>query len=499
MEIIVIILTILAVALGLYHYRIRDVSYFKENRLPHDRPLPIFGNLAAFFFRRKPVHLILADMYNKYSQTKYFGFYDFRSPIIILRDPELINSIAIKNFDNFTDHTSFVIEHEPLLAKNLFQLRGDNWREMRKMLSPTFTSSKMKMMFGLIQECADNFVRHIANKSVNGWTTEMKDIFSNYTNDVVATTAFGIRIDSMKDPNNEFITLVKKVLNFDSILSLKLLLGRNFPWLFKLFRIKLFGDKVHNFFRKVIIDNIKTRQDNGINRPDMIQLMMESRDKMQLTYDDMTSQAFLFFLAGSDATSTFMSFFTYELALNTEVQNKLRDEIDECLKLTNGKPTYDVIMNMKYLDAVINETLRLYPLTVFVDRFCSRSFELPPAIPGDKSFTIKPGMSVWFLPYAIHRDPKYYPNPDKFDPNRFIDGNIDPLVYFPFGIGPRICIGNRYALIICKVVFFYFVANCEFKISSKTQIPMKYSKKSMVMTAENGLWLKIQTRKDKDN
>ncbi|KAI4500000.1 hypothetical protein M0802_004870 [Mischocyttarus mexicanus] len=473
-----------------------NLNQIPDNRLPHDSPLPLFGNFAKFFFRRKPVHLILADAYNKYSQTKYFGFYDFRSPVIILRDPELINSIGIKNFDNFSDHTSFVIEHEPLLARNLFQLRGDTWREMRKLLSPTFTSSKMKMMFGLIQECATNFVRHIENKSENGWTTEMKDVFTNYTNDVVATTAFGIRIDSMKDPNNEFITLVKKVLNFDSIISLKLLLGRNFPWLFKIFGIKLFGDKVHNFFRNVIIESIKTRENNGIVRPDMLQLMMESRDKMQLSYDDMTSQAFVFFLAGADSTATFMCFLAHELALNTEVQIKLREEIDQCLKLTNGQPTYDVIMNMKYLDAVVNETLRLHPLTTFVDRFCSKSFELPPSMPGEKSFIINPGTSVWFLPYSIHRDPKYYPNPNKLDPNRFIDGNIDPLVYFPFGIGPRICIGNRYALIIIKIVFFHFLARCELKLCPKTPIPMRYSKKSMVMTAENGFWLKIMARKE---
>ncbi|XP_043666188.1 cytochrome P450 9e2-like [Vespula pensylvanica] len=495
MEIFMAVLTILAISLALYHFRLRDTSYFKEKGLLHDSPLPIFGNMASYFFRRKPVYLILADLYNKYSQTKYFGFYDFMSPVIVLRDPEIINSIGIKNFDNFCDHTSFVAENEPLMAKNLFQLRGDTWREMRKILSPTFTSSKMKMMFGLVQECAENFVNHIAMRSEKGWTTEMKDIFTNYTNDVVATTAFGIGIDSIKDPNNDFITLTKTVLNFDSIVSTKLLLGRNFPWLFKTLNIKLFGEKTRIFFRNVIIDSIKTREEKGIIRPDMIQMMMESREKMHMSYDDMTAQAFVFFLAGSDSTATFMCFLAHEIAVNNEVQIKLREEIDQSLKITNGQPTYDVIMNLKYLDAVINETLRLYPLTSFVDRYCSKSLELPPAIPGGKSFTLKPGTSVWFLPYSIHRDPKYFPNPEKFDPNRFIDGNIDPLVYFPFGIGPRICIGNRYALMICKVVFFHLLARCELEICSKTSIPIKFSKKSMVMTAENGFWLKINARK----
>lgn len=495
MEIFTTILTILAIGLGLYHFCFRGTSHFKEKGLLHDSPLPIFGNMAPYFFRRKPVHLILEDLYNKYSQTKYFGFYDFMSPVIILRDPEIINSIGIKNFDNFCDHTSFVIENEPLMAKNLFQLRGDTWREMRKILSPTFTSSKMKMMFGLVQKCAENFVNHIAIRSEKDWTTEMKDIFTSYTSDAVATTVFGIAIDSIKDPNNDFITLTKTVLNFDGILSMKFFLGRNFPWLFKTFDIKLFGDKARNFFRNLIIDSIKKREEKGIIRPDMIQLMMESKEKMHISYDDMTSQAFVFFVAGSDSTATFMCFLAHEIAVNSEVQIKLWEEIDQSLKITNGRPMYDVIMNLKYLDAVINETLRLYPLTSFVDRYCSKSLELPPAIPGGKSFTLKPGTSVWFLPYSMHRDPKYFPNPDKFDPNRFIDENIDPLVYFPFGIGPRICIGNRYALMICKVVFFHLLARCELKICSKTSVPIKFSKKSMIMTAENGFWLKINARK----
>ncbi|KAL2745194.1 thyrotropin-releasing hormone receptor-like [Vespula maculifrons] len=191
MEIFMTVLTILAIGLALYYFRLRDTSYFKEKGLLHDSPLPIFGNMAPYFFRRKPVYLILADLYNKYSQTKYFGFYDFMSPVIVLRDPEIINSIGIKNFDNFCDHTSFVAENEPLMAKNLFQLRGDTWREMRKILSPTFTSSKMKMMFGLVQECAENFVNHIAIRSEKGWTTEMKDIFTNYTNDSASSSHNG--------------------------------------------------------------------------------------------------------------------------------------------------------------------------------------------------------------------------------------------------------------------------------------------------------------------
>lgn len=496
MEPMMIILTILAIGMALYHYLLRGMSYFKEKDIPHVPPVPIFGNMAPYIFRRKAIPILLQEMYCKFSNMKYFGFFDFMSPVIVIRDPDIINSIAIKNFNNFCDHTSFFGEHENILSKNLFELKGDAWREMRKILSPTFTSSKMRMMFELIEECAKNFVNHVTARAENGWTVEMKDIFVRYTNDAVASTAFGISIDSMKNPNNEFITHVTKALNFDSIISLKITIGKNFPSLFRKFNIKLFSEKVCSFFRNVVIDTVKMRDKESIVRPDMIQLMMESREKLQTSYDDMTAQAFLFFLAGADSVSIFICFLAHELAVNKEVQEKLREEVDQVLQQTNGQPTYDVIMNMKYLDAVINETLRLYPLTAFVDRYCVKSFELPPLTPEGKSFTVEPGTTIWFPSYSMHRDPKYFPDPEKFDPNRFLnENNIDPLTYLPFGLGPRICIGNRYALMLSKVIIFHFVARCELERCSKTSVPIQLSAKSFVMTANKGFWVKLKTRK----
>lgn len=491
-----IILTTIAISLGIYHFILSKMTYFKEKDIPHVPPLPIFGNMAPYIFRRKPMQILLEEFYSKFSDLKYFGFYDFMSPIIIIRDPELIHSISIKNFNHFYDHTEFFNENETIQRRNLFALKGDAWREMRKTLSPTFTSSKMKMMFGLVQECAEKFVNHVVKKSENGWIVEMKSILVRYTNDAVASTAFGIDIDSMENPNNAFITYVTKSLNFDSILSLKFLVGKNFRGLFKAFNIKLFPNDATEFFRQTVIDTVELREKKGIYRPDVIQMMMESREKMHITYDDMTAQAFLFFLAGSDSTSSFICFLVHEIGVNPEVQKKLQEEIDKHLEETNGQPTYDGIVHMKYLDAVINEALRLYPLSAFTDRYCVKTFELPPTKPGDKPYTVTPGSTLWFLPYSLHRDSKYFSDPEKFDPSRFLDGNtIDPMAYVPFGLGPRMCIGNRYALMLIKVITFHLLARCELEKCSKTSVPLRLSKRSFIMTAEDGFWLKVKTRK----
>jgi len=358
----------------------------------------------------------------------------------------------------------------------------------------------MKMMFGLMCQCAENFVNFVITQAGEaGKTYDMSDILSKYANDTVATCAFGIEIDSFKYPNNEFFLLGKKV-NFGGWSSFVFFMQRNFASVAKFFKLRLFGPKVENFFKNVVATTVKTRDEQEIVRPDMIQLMMETRNKNsgpEFEIDEMTAQAFVFFLAGFDTVSRAMCFVTYHVGVNPDVQRKLREEIDDALRQTNGKPTYEVINRMKYLDAVVNESLRLYPLASFLDRKCVKETELPPATPNGESITLKPGDYIWVPTSSLHHDPKYYSHPDKFDPDRFLNGNVDNSVYLPFGIGPRICIGNRFALMEIKIMLFYLLWHCDLEPDVKTKIPMVLCKKTLATTADGGFWLKLRERKSK--
>lgn len=129
-----------------------------------------------------------------------------------MRDPDLIKQVGIKDFDHFLDHFLPIPEDcDPLWLGNLFALRGQKWREMRSTLSPAFTSSKMKNIFNLMSKNGEQFVNHFLNKNVNLIEAEMKDIFTRYTNDVIANTAFGVECDSLQDPTNEFYLMGEKV------------------------------------------------------------------------------------------------------------------------------------------------------------------------------------------------------------------------------------------------------------------------------------------------
>lgn len=493
---------LVAVLLCILAYRLlwSSAANFEERGVEYSKPWPIVGNMGPVLFRRQFVSDYIRDVYFKYRDLKYFGFYNLLTPLIVIRDPELITSITVKNFDHFTDHVGFVNEEmDPLMGKNLFALRGDRWRDMRKLLSPAFTSAKMKAMFKLIIDCAERTSAFIAEESKNGRVWDMQNLFRRYTNDVVATTSFGIAVDSLKNPDNEFYKLGRSSLNFTTWVSLKMLIGRNFPTISRLLGIKIFGSRPRQFFTQVVAETTKMRDEKGIRRPDMIQLMMDSRDKdgKRLSVDEMTNQAFIFFLGGFETTATLMCLLAQIIATNPEVYSKISLEVEEAdRKMAEGQPTYEVIRDMAYMDAMIDETLRMYPIAPFLDRICVKEFELPPAKPGAKPAMVKPGETVWFFPAGMHYDPKYYKDPETFRPERFLNGEILQNTYLPFGLGPRICIGNRFAIMESKILFYHLLKNCVIEPCEKTTVPLTFSKKTISLLPVNGYWLNIRTKKD---
>ena len=204
--------------------------------------------------------------------------------------------------------------------------------------------------------------------------------------------------------------------------------------------------------------------------------MMDVRSKggrRELDIDDMTAQMFIFFLDGFETSSTAMCFATYEIASNPEIQLKLQQEIDKVLEESNGEVSYEVINRLEYLDAVISEALRLYPPITNLERLCEKTFELPPALPDEKPFIMKKDMLVWIPVLAIHHDEKYYDNPKKFDPERFLNNKMNNSSnYMPFGLGPRMCRANRFAMLEIKILLFHLLARCELKPSAKTSSPI---------------------------
>ena len=499
MDLLTIILTILASGLAYYFYNKKNI--FDNLDIPYDPPKPLLGSMTPCVLRTMNIFQLLDKLYNTHPQAKYIGMYDFRTPVIIIRDPEIVKSITIKNSDLFIDHQGFTDEtRDPLFGKFLFSLNGHEWKKMRSMQSPFFTSSKLKAMFNLIMESTVNFTDALlARSKEENENVNLKDIFSKLSADTMSSCAFGVKIDSMNDPENKIHVIGKQSTDFESILSLKMLLIRHCKFISRLFGVTIFGATAHRFFRNVIISNVKERKEKGITRPDFLQMMIEAKDinNRKMNDEELTAGAFGYFFGGMDTVSTALCFIAYELGTNQDVQKRLQEDIDSVLKDCDGKPTYYDITKIPYLEAVIYEGLRIFPPGGFVDRVCKSKFELPPVLPGKNPVIVEPGIPFWIPTFSLHRDPNYYKNPEKFDPERFLGDNkinLNSGIYLPFGMGPRGCVGSRFAILELKIILFHLLSRCNLKPCSKTRVPIKLNPKSIISLPEGGFWLKLEAR-----
>lgn len=482
---------------GIILYLYRSYNFFQRHGVVYIPSVPVFGVLAPVIFQRISFPDFTRKIYNFDPDAKYLGFYSMTTPTILLRDLELIKTVFVKNFQSFPYRPNLSDSSDFLIQQSLFELHGEKWRNVRSLLGLSFTSSKMKNIFALMSECAVNFTKSLSTLPVDKSDFDVKDLFTKYANDVMTMYIYGIKIDSVKDPTNKFYSCAKEATCISGIRIAKLILLRTFPKFYRMFNIRLLNNRVSSFFKNIIKTRATDDADH-MTRTDLIQLMLNIKDKedrRKLNNDDIAAQAFNFLFGGLETTSTTLSFAAHEIASNLEIQIKLQREIDDVLAKSNyDEVNYEIINNLPYLDAVVKEVLRFYPPSI-VERVCDKDYELPAASPGEKPFVMKKGMICWVPVFAIHHDEKYYDNPDRFQPERFLDKAYrNSFSFMPFGVGPRICIGQRFAMLQMKLVLFYLLALYELKPCAKTTLPLRFSKKNMAMISESGFWLNIQRK-----
>nr|BBE49547.1 cytochrome P450 monooxygenase [Adoxophyes honmai] len=524
-------ISVLLIAITLYCKQV--YSRFSKSGVSHFTPFPIVGNTGSFLIRAKHFVDAIDETYKTFLNDRFVGIYIFLKPVIFVKDLELIKKITVKDFEHFLDHQALVSEEaDPLFGRNLFSLRGQEWKDMRSTLSPAFTSSKIKHMLPFIVEVGDQMISSLKTKLRESGKTsiemDVKDLSARYANDVIASCAFGLKVDSLSDRDNEFYRMGFKTSDFGFLALLKVMGYASAPSLMKAFKMSLFPEDSRNFFKHLVLDTMRDRKAHNILRPDMIHLLMEAK-KGQLTHDensdkdigagfatveestvgkktvsrawsdnDLTAQAALFFVAGFETVSTAMTFLMYELAVNPEVQEKLAKEIKDHDKANGGKFDFNSIQTMTYLDMVVSEALRLWPPAIASERLCVKEYNLGKAHEkATTDYIMKVNESVNIPIFAIHRDSRYFPNPLKFDPERFSDENkhnIKPFTYMPFGLGPRNCIGSRFALCEVKVMIYQLLQHMKLEPSKRTPIPLQLSTGSFNLRIKGGHWLQFRAR-----
>uniref|UniRef100_A0A1L8E4N4 Putative cytochrome n=1 Tax=Nyssomyia neivai TaxID=330878 RepID=A0A1L8E4N4_9DIPT len=473
----------------------KKYSYFENKGLPfYPHPKFPLGNLWGVG-KVKHSGLFICDIYEYLKKKDILGgVFFFVRPIVVPIDLDLIKEILVKDFSAFPDRGIYVNERDDPLSGTLIALPGQRWKNLRIKLTPTYTAKKLKMMHGTMTAVAKEFEACLDKHT--GQDVEFADIISRFTTDIIGSVAFGIECNSLKDPNAEFLKMAKKVSDVRGIKFLKRFFLTLFPNVGRTLHMSTTPKDVADFFMGTLREIINHRESNNIKRDDFLELLMQIKNTGQvdgenvgrMSFDELSAQTFLFFIAGYGTSAFTTTFALYELALNKNVQDRARDEVMEIFK-KHGEFSYEACMEMKYIDQVIKETLRLHPILPNLIRTLSHDYMIP-----NRNVTFEKGTFFSIPVFGIHRDPDIYPNPNEFDPERFTDENIrsrHSCAWLPFGEGPRGCIGKRFGIMEIKIALGTLLSKFTIQPTSRTPIPMVYEPTVTILTPKGGMWLSI--------
>lgn len=460
--------------------------YWSVRGVAHLNLLRCFKNCTISLFRITSSADFFKDMYDKYKDKRYVGFYEYFQPILLIKDPDLIKDITLKDFHSFEDHHNFVpsADLHSIWSKNLYSMSTQQgWNEMRAILTPFFTSSKLRAMFPLMKECCDNFLKSLhSNEGTK--IVEIKDFIFRYTIDVIAKIGYGVTCNSFENENNEFLKMTESLMNYTGLEGLTYVAYVTFPSVMKKLNIQPSRIRASVFFRKLFLNVARMRDTNGT---DLVSLLIKNgflsgkrNAKLSLVEDDFVGHLLFLLIAAVETTAHVLAYIFHELVQHPKVQLKLYEELRRVLKENNGSIDYEGITSMTYLDNVISECLRMHPVQAAHDRKCTKSYTIKAKLPGESDIYLKEGDWIWMPPEGVQKDPKYYMEPEKFDPDRFSAENkhmINQFTFLTFGVGPRSCIGQRFALMEMKLIVAEVLQRYEFESCNFSDIERYHDSK----------------------
>ncbi|XP_026740683.1 cytochrome P450 6B4-like [Trichoplusia ni] len=504
-------ITLLLIAYSVYLFTRRKFSYWEKKNIPHLPPTTIFGNYSNFMLLKQNLGDNTLELCETFPDAPLIGAYYGTEPSLIVQDPELIKLVTTKDFYYFSGREiSNHSEDEPLL-RNLFSTYGDKWKAIRQNLSPIFSSSKIKTMFPLIGKCSlvfeDMLDREIEKSSV----LEVRTIMSRFTMGCICSCAFGVETLTMvKTENNVFKIIGDVIMDFSAKQATKMTVRAIWPSIFYGLGFRLLPKDVENFFKKLLTDIFESRNYQPTSRNDFVDYLLklqkndlvgegmkdlnsDSGPKLTVKVDEefLLAHCVLFFSAGFETSSTSLTFALFELAKNPEKQDRAIEDVDAYLRRHENKLEYECVAEVPYLEACVDEAMRLYPVLGVVTRETSADYVFPSGL------KIEKGIRVHLPLYKLHYNPDYFPDPKKYRPERFYGDekrNIKPYTYMPFGEGPRICLGMRFAKMQMTAGLITILKKYRLELASNQKRDLDFNPKSIITQPTEGIRLNFIER-----
>lgn len=484
---------------AIYTFLVWDFNRWKKVGINGPKPKLLFGNLPNVLTQKRHAFYDYQKIYNDFKDEPVVGFFSIRTAQLMIRDPELVKEVLSKSFRYFAanEFSGLVDEKsDPLFARNPFSLTGEKWKARRAEITPAFTNNRIKALSTLMDEVCVRMSEYVT-QNIKPYDTalDVKELMAKYTTDVVSNCVFAINAESFSKEKPEIREMGRRIMDFNFMAQLVFALTTFFPVIKKFYKFTFIPREVEEFFIRIMKDAIRHREQNNIVRNDYLDHLLSLKEKKQISEIDMAGHGVSFFADGFETSSLVMTYCLLDIASHPKIQKQLREEIRNVQNNKEGL-SYETIAEMTFLDQVLNESLRLHPIIPILAKLCTEDVEL--VGPKDKKIRITAGTSVT-IPYFIHFDELYYDEPEKFKPERFspANGGTKPYrekgVYFPFGEGPRMCLGMRFALAQAKRGIVEIIDKFEITVNSKTQIPHEYEPKLFMLYHKGGIWLDFKT------
>ncbi|KAF9443684.1 cytochrome P450 [Macrolepiota fuliginosa MF-IS2] len=409
-------------------------------------------------------------------EEEYRRMYNYRVLFenrFVTTEPEHIKAILATQFEGFEKGRKFNIALGTVLGTGVFNSDGEMWKFHRGMTRPFFSKDRVSH-FEIFERHAVNALDQLKARLREGFPVDIQDLASRFTMDSATEFLFAHDVHSLAAglPYPHYSPLVAASSNADHpanqfakafdeaqrLTSLRMRRGGFWP-LMEFWKDKVEEQMcvVRGFIEPIVADAVEGRRrerergegelgDKEVKEGEsLLEHLVKLTDDETILRDETLNILF----AGRDTTTNSITFSVYLLAENPHVLKRLRREILE--KVGNRRPTYDDMREMKYLRAVINETLRLYPAVPFNFRTSIKPVILP-NMSGGRPFYVPPQCGVTYGVFLMHRRHDLWgPDADVFDPDRFIDERLkkyltpNPFIFLPFNAGPRICLGQQFA------------------------------------------------------
>jgi len=404
-----------------------------------------------------------------YTKFGWVGFY-------MITDPDLMHEILVDRPEEFYKIKLIKYALGPFLGNGLLTNEGDFWKRQRKLAQPAFH-------FKRIESYADIMVDY-ARRMLSAWRTgetrRLDREMMKLTLNIVAKTLFDADVSGDADRVGDLLTRILEASNDRLNAAVQLP-----DW--------LPNPKTRQMYRDiaeldVIIQRfIDERRQSGEDKGDLLSMLLQARDDEGKPMDDkqLRDELMTIFLAGHETTAMNLTWTWYLLMEHPEVMARLKAEIDAAL---GDRPaTMADLTNLKYAEMVIKESMRLYPPAPSVGREPIHDLQLG-------GYTVPKGALLTLSIYGLHRNPKVFANPEVFDPERFSpenEKNIPRYGYLPFGAGPRVCIGNSFAMMEARLILATMVQQAEMALVPGQKI---VPKQLVTVRPANGIEVKVSLR-----